>query len=215
MNQKVMLINVEVVATSYIQKFKQFHLNIANEAYNIPDDFFESSISAAYDQKEKTNYRYPRFDLFNQDLKAIYDEINQEIHPNNKTLSYLVSLAQKYNYKVAFIFDQSKKQGHHLAEILTNWVSDCIVLFGDQSLLGKPEPNLYERAIKHFNASANHSIVIDSTRNGILAAFLANARSIYVDLGLGITERIFKYSTSQANDIYDIERLIQSIHNER
>jgi beta-phosphoglucomutase-like phosphatase (HAD superfamily) len=215
MNQKVMLINVEVVATSYIQKFKQFHINIANESFNIPDDFFESSISAAYDQKEKTNYRYPRFDLFSQDLKAVYDEINQEIHPNNKTLSYLVSLAHKYDYKVAFIFDQSKKQGLHLVDVLTNWVSDCIVLFGDQSLLGKPEPNLYVRAIKHFNANSNHALVIDSSRNGILASHLANARSIYIDQGLGITERIFKYSTYQASDIYDVERLIQSMNNER
>lgn len=210
-----MLINVEVVATSYIDQFKEFHHNIANETFAIPDDFFESAISAAYDQKEKTNYRYPRFDLFSQDLKALYDEVNQDIHPDNEILVHLVSLAQKYDFRVAFIFDQSKKQGIHLEKVLTDWVKDSIVFFGDQSLLGKPEPNLYERAIKHFNANANHSIVIDSTRNGISAAFLANARSIYIDKGLGITERIFKYSTYQALDVYDVERLIQSINNER
>lgn len=210
-----MLINVEVVATSYIQKFKEFHHTIANQTFAIPDDFFESAISAAYEQKEKTNYRYPRFDLFSQDLKALYDEINHDIHSDNETLVHLVNLAQKYDYKIAFIFDQSKKQGLHLEKLLTDWVKDSIVFYGDQSLLGKPEPNLYVRAIKQFNANANHALVIDSTRNGILAAFLANARSIYIDKGLGISERIFKYSTYQALDVYDVERLIQSINNER
>lgn len=215
MNQKVMLINVEVVATSYIRKFKQFHLAIANEAFVVPDDFFESAISAAYDHKEKTNYRYPRFDLFSQELKTIYDEVNQEIHPNNETLQFLVSLAKKYDYKIAFIFDQSKKQGLHLEKVLTDWVNDSVVFFGDQSLLGKPEPNLYVRAIKRFNANPNHALVIDSTRNGILATHLANARSIYIDRGLGITERIFKYSTYQASDVYDVDRIIESMNNER
>jgi beta-phosphoglucomutase-like phosphatase (HAD superfamily) len=215
MNQKVMLINVEVVATSYIQKFKQYHHTIANDNYVVPHDFFESAISAAYDHKEKTNYRYPRFDLFSPEIKALYDEVNQEIHPNNETLKYLVNLAKKYDYKIAFIFDQTKKQGLHLEKTLTEWVNDCVVFFCDQSLLGKPEPNLYVRAIKYFNANSNHALVIDSSRNGILATHLANARSIYIDRGLGITERIFKYSTYQATDVYDVERIIESMNNER
>lgn len=215
MNQKVMLINVEVVATSYIQKFKDFHYAIANDNFDVPHDFFESAISAAYDHKEKTNYRYPRFDLFSHDLKALYDEVNQEIHPNNDTLKYLVDLANKYDYKIAFIFDQTKKQGCQLEKILTDWVGDSVVFFGDQSLLGKPEPNLYVRAINHFNANSNHALVIDSSRNGILASHLANARSIYIDRGLGITERIFKYSTYQAADVADIDRIIISMNNER
>ena len=215
MNQKVMLINVEVVATSYIEKFKQFHNLLTNNTFEIPNDFFESAISAGFEQKEKTNFRYPRFDLFNLELKKIYDDVNHDIHSNNMTLVHLVNLAKKYDYKIAFIFDQTKKQGFHLEKILIDWISDGVVLFGDQSLLGKPEPNLYVRAIKHFSANSNHTLVIDSSRNGILASHLAHARSIYTEHGFGITERIFKYSTYQASDVNDVDRIINSMNNEK
>lgn len=215
MNTKVLLINVEVVTTSYIHDFKHYHLQLANQQFPVVDDFFESAISAAYDQKEKTNYRYPRFDLFSSEVKALFDHVNPTINSNNARLATLVALAKKFDYKIAFIFDQGKKQGQHLEPLLLEWVHDAIVLFGDQSFLGKPEPNLYVRAIKHFNANANHAIVIDSTRNGILAAHLADTRSIYVDHGLGISERIFKYSTYQVNELSEIEAILKAIEEER
>jgi beta-phosphoglucomutase-like phosphatase (HAD superfamily) len=215
MNTKVMLINVEVVATSYISDFKALHARLANHQFSIPDDFYESSISAAFEQKEKTNYRYPRFDLFSDDHKALFDHVNDQINPDNPTLKTLVELAQKYDYKIAFIFDQPKKQGQHLIPILQDWVNDSVVFFGDQSFLGKPEANLYVRAINHFKANSNHALVIDSTRNGILAAHLAHARSIYIDHGIGLTERIFKYSTYQISDLNDIDSILQAIESER
>jgi beta-phosphoglucomutase-like phosphatase (HAD superfamily) len=215
MNTKVMLINVEVVATSYINDFKALHIRLANNQFNVVDDFYDSAISAAFEQKEKTNYRYPRFNLFSDDHKALFDHVNTQIHPQNPTLAFLVALAQKYNYKIAFIFDQPKKQGQHLIQILLDWVNDSVVLFGDQSFLGKPEPNLYVRAIKHFDANSNHALIIDSSRNGILAAHLANARSIYIDQGLGLSERIFKYSTYQISELNEIEPIIQAIESER
>jgi beta-phosphoglucomutase-like phosphatase (HAD superfamily) len=215
MNTKVMLINVEVVSTSYINDFKALHTRLANDQFKVVDDFYESSISAAYDQKEKTNYRYPRFDLFSEDHKALYDQVNDQIHPENPVLKRLVEYAQSYDYKIAFIFDQSKKQGQHLAPALLEWISDAVVFFGDQSFLGKPEPNLYVRAIKHFEANSNHALIIDSSRNGILAAHLADARSIYIDKGLGISERIFKYSTYQVSELSEIEPILKAIENER
>jgi beta-phosphoglucomutase-like phosphatase (HAD superfamily) len=215
MNTKVMLINVEVVSTTYIQDFKNLHRRLANDQFKVVDDFYESSISAAYDQKEKTNYRYPRFDLFSDDHKALFDHVNTQIHPQNPILNSLVDLARQFGYKIAFIFDQPKKQGQHLAPALLEWVDDAAVFFGDQSFLGKPEPNLYVRAIKHFEANTNHALIIDSSRNGILAAHLANARSIYFDQGLGMSERIFKYSTYQINDLNEIEPILTAIENER
>jgi len=215
MNQKVMLINVEVVTTSYIEKFKKLHYELANENFIVPDDFFESAISAAYDQKEKVNYRYPRFNLFNDNVKALYDVVNEEIHPNNEQLAHLVNLAKRYDYHVVFIFDQYKAQGKHLIPLLTHWVSDALVLFSDQSLQGKPDPHLYVRAIKHFNASANDALVIDSSRNGIQASHLTHSRCIYIDKGLGISEKIFKYSTYQAENVVDVERILLSIKSEK
>lgn len=215
MKTKVMLINVEVVATSYIHDFKALHTTLAPSDYLIPDDFFESALSAAYDQKEKTNYRYPRFDLFSEQHKALFTHVNTQITPENPILQQLTSYAQQFDYQVAFIFDQHKKQGQQVADVLCAWIQNSIAFFADQSLLGKPEPNLYVRAIKHFEAHPNHAIVIDSSRNGILASHLANARSIYIDQGLGLSERIFKYSTYQVNSIDEIEPILNAISQEK
>lgn len=212
MPSQVMLINVEVVATPYIREFKRFHHSLDSSDSPLPHDFFESALSAAFDQKEKTNYRYPRIDLFSSAHRALFDDANLHINPTNPILITLTQLAARYDYHVAFIFDQHKKQGNHVAQALCAWIPHSVAYFADQSVLGKPEPHLYVRAIKHFNVQPNHALVIDSTRNGISAAHLAHARSIYLDNGLGFSERICKYSTYQAATLEELTTLIHHLN---
>lgn len=212
MPSQVMLINVEVVATPYIQTFKNYHQALCTNDTLLPDDFFENAISAAYEHKEKTNFRYPRVDLFSPAHHALFDNINHHIHPNNPTIKLLASLAAQYNYDVAFIFDQMKKQGQQVATALCAHYPHAVAFFGDQSVLGKPEPHLYLRAIKHFNVHPNQALVIDSTRNGILAAHLAQARSVYINHGLGLSERIVKYATYHVDSLSHLPTLLQHIN---
>jgi beta-phosphoglucomutase-like phosphatase (HAD superfamily) len=206
---KTILINVENILTDYVPQAIHFWQRKANEInHTLPDDFIESFLSAGTEMQEKTFFRFPHFKQFALDSDQLLFDVHQQINDDNLTIQKLLLMQQKHNLDIGFIYDQKKTQAQHISTYLEDTFNPIIQLYQDDAFLGKPEANILSKARALCQLKANDTLVLDASKNGILAAFLANMRGIYLDKGCGVSERVFKYSYRMLEELTQLEEIL-------
>lgn len=202
MEKHALLINVETSLTDYVGlsiNFWQQKAALLNKP--LPTDFLEAWISAGYDATEMVFFRFPSFQVFQHQAIQLYNQANQQLQNNIQTIQLIKDFANKHQLEVAYAFDQNKNVDATIAPFLKKQHQQALIYFNDDATLGKPEANLYFKAANHLKVKPSKTIVIAGSKNGLLAAHVGYMRSVYIDKGLAISERIFKYSNYQVNDL--------------
>lgn len=206
---KTLLINVETILTDYVERSTAFWQEKANQIQRpLPHDFMESFLSAGDDALEKFFFRFPHFQAFHNESNHLFQEVNKQLNDSNGLINQLHSLKQSHDLHLGLIYDQKRNHAKEIAHYLQNRLSPITQVFADDAALGKPEGNIFLKAKILSESKANEIWVIDGSKNGILAAFLANIHGIYIDMGLGLTERIFKYSYRNLKSLEKLEALL-------
>lgn len=208
-NLKTILINVETILTDYVEQAKTFWLSKAEQVNRpLPDDFMESFLSAGHEALDKTFFRFPHLAPFQQESNLLFHQANQQINDSNPYIRQVMHLVATHDVAIGLIYDQTQEKAKEVASYLEDKLHPIIQLFGDDAVLGKPEGNIFLKAKALKRLKANDTWVVDATKNGILAAFLADMKGIYVDMGLGLSERLFKYSYRNTESLHHISSML-------
>lgn len=208
---KTVLINVESILTDYVEEAILFWNDKATQINKqLPEDFLESFLSGGNDQIEKTFFRFPHFQPFYQESLALYHQANQQLLDNNPFLDQLLILQQTLDLQIGLIYDQTQVQASSVSQYLHKKLNPMIQLFSDDVFLGKPEGNIFLKAKALKRLKPSETWVLDATKNGILAAFLAQMKGVYIDKGLGLSERLYKYSYRNTNDLLELAAFIEA-----
>lgn len=208
-NLQTLLINVENILTDYVSRaidfWQQKAILIDRE---LPEDFMDSFLSAGNEAREHHFYRFPHFQAFELESRNLFNQVNQQIHDDNPTLLNIRELIKKHDLQVGLIYDQKQKQAQPVSEYLEKKLNPIVQLYFDDAFLGKPEANILSKAKALCSLKANDTLVLDASKNGILSAYLANMKGIYLDQGAGVSERTFKYSYRNIAAIDELENIL-------
>jgi beta-phosphoglucomutase-like phosphatase (HAD superfamily) len=213
-NLKTVLINVETILTDYVEQAICFWQDKADQLnIPLPEDFLESFLSGGFDQVEKTFFRFPHFKAYYQESMKLFEKANQSLNDDNPYLQQIIKLKQTHGLEVGLIYDQNHLQAKEVSKYLESKLQPIIQLYSDDAFLGKPEGNIFlkAKALKHLKAS--ETLVADATKNGILAAFVAQMKGVYIDMGLGLSERLYKYSYRNTNAINELATFLDNEKN--
>lgn len=213
-NLQTILINVENILTDYVSRaidFWQQKANLINR--ELPEDFMDSFLSAGNEAREHHFYRFPHFQAFEFESRNLFNQVNQQIHDDNPTLINIRELIKKHNLQVGLIYDQKQKQAQPVSEYLEKKLKPIVQLYFDDAFLGKPEANILSKAKALCSLKANDTLVLDASKNGILSAYLANMKGIYLDQGAGVSERTFKYSYRNISSFDELHKILEEENN--
>ncbi len=209
-NLQTILINVENILTDYVSRaidfWQQKAMLIDRE---LPEDFMDSFLSAGMDAKEHHFYRFPHFQQFEIESRDLFKQVNQQIHDDNPTLKNVLELMKDHQLQVGLIYDQKKMQVQCVSKYLEKKLNPIVQVYFDDAFLGKPEANILSKAKALCSLKANDTLVLDASKNGILSAYQANMKGIYLDQGAGLSERTFKYSYRNISTFYELHNILE------
>ncbi len=206
---QTVLINVENILTDYVMLSIDFWQKKAEEIDKpLPDDFLESLLGAGIEQTEKTFFRFPHFQQFELESTLLFEKINNQVCDDNPMIDRILQLKSMHDLRIGLIYDQRRSTVNSISDYLQQRLEPFVQLYRDDAFLGKPEANIFNKARALGKLKANDTWVLDASKNGILSAFLANMKGVYLDQGLGLSERIYKYSYRNIQDIDRFERLL-------
>ncbi len=213
---QTILINVENILTDYVPRTINFWKTKANMINKeLPSDFIDSFLSAGYDQKEKTFFRFPAFAQFEKESENLFLEVHKQFQDNNPTIQTILALQKKHGLQVGLIYDQRKTQANSISEYLQKKLNPIVQLYVEDAFLGKPEGNIYTKAKALCHLKANDTLVLDASKNGVLAAYLAHMKGIYLDQGAGVSEKTYKFSYRSIHTFSQLEDILIQLNSQQ
>ena len=160
------------------------------------------------------------------DDKFPYDELREMRYEyikralENKEMQYkkgaieLVNYLKENNYKMALVSSSSKKLIDLYIEHLDLFKEFHVVVCGDDVKKGKPNPDSFLLACNKLFSIPNNSLVIEDSKNGILASKNAKIKSVFIKDYVDIDEEIKENSTYILNDLSEVISLLEK-HNKK
>src|SRR5690554_2214034 len=170
----------------------------------------DSFLGAGFDQKEKTFFRFPHFQQFEKESESLFDQVNHQINDDNPYIQEMLSLIKKHNLQVGLVYDQRKSQATEISKYLERTFNPIVQLYYDDAFLGKPEGNIYFKAKALCKLKANDTLVLDASKNSVLAAYLAHMKGIYLDRGVGVSEKTYKFSYRSIESFQQLSKIIEN-----
>lgn len=150
----------------------QHNALISDEEYN---QFIGISATTMWNYlREKYHLPFTTLELITIEKQAKFDVLDKsELKPIDGIIDLLDMLKSK-NYSIAIASSSMRKNIELIiSKTYLNKYFDHIVS-GEDVQNGKPSPDIFLKAMNHFNEAPENCIVLEDSKNGVLAANAAN-----------------------------------------
>jgi len=165
-----------------LYKIKNTIWNRIEKEYQIEvtDQFRMAYYDAHLEKREKLGREYPKIAPYFIEVENSFNEVidNGHVEINTEHLEYL----KQWNniYKLIYCTNLKLDRMNNLLKRFNLNIQINHLISTKQVLNAKPEGDIYLKVARLLNIKANTITVIDSTLNGIQAAYLANTKGLYL-----------------------------------
>lgn len=171
--------------------------------------FFMGFYDAHLDKQEKLLREYRAYQTLVDPIQdAFYTVLNSnKISADQASLALIKLLSQTYS-----ILLLSNLPMKHAETLVQSSLLTTYPLFSTKTVLnGKPDPDVFLKISRSLNVKSNELYVIESTLNGIQAAYLANAKGVFLNLYGEPIATIKKFSTYRVESKEDLLPFLRQI----
>ena len=180
----------------------------------ISNEFRMAYYDAHLEKREKLGREYPRIALYFNELETEFNRIVDEalVEINEEHLNYLKQWKQVY--KIIYCTNLKLERMQSLLNKLGLTIEDSHLISAKQVLNAKPEGDMYLKVARLFNLKTNTLTVIDSTLNGIQAAYLANTKGLYLAQFFEANSTIKKFAYAHFKQSKDLNHYVLNLINQ-
>jgi len=135
--------------------------------------------------------------------------LNNEIEYKKGAIE-LVEYLLNNNYKIALVSSSTSNLIELYKKHLDLFKNFNIIITGDDVKKGKPDPDGFLLAIKKLNSLPMNTLIIEDSKNGILAAKKAKVKSVFIEDYYKLNDEIEKNSTYILNDLSEVITLLEN-----
>lgn len=150
-----------------------------------------------YDELREKRFEYIKNALINNEVEY------------KKGAVELIEYLKQNNYKMALVSSSSKELLDLYVEHLDLFKNFEVIVSGDDVKKGKPFPDSFKLACNKLFSLPNNTLVIEDSKNGILAAKNAKMRSVFIEDYVKVNEEIKKNSTYIFKDMFEVIDLLE------
>lgn len=148
-------------------------------------------------------FRQKRFDYIFEDIKK------NGIKYKKGTLE-LLNYLKDNNYLIALCTSSTIRYINEYKKYTSIFDMFDVIITGEQIKNGKPNPEIFNKAMEILNVKPHETLVIEDSNNGILAGINSNSDVIMVPDLVGPNDEVKKHQIKIFNSLLDV---IEYIHN--
>ena len=123
---------------------------------------------------------------------------------NKPGLQELYNYLKENGYKIAIASSSRHKYIHKVLNHLGFEFKADSIVGGDEVKIAKPDPAVFLKAAEMLNVPVEECLVLEDSRNGIIAAHRANIKSVFIE-DLVIPDDLMKsYYDTQLNNLTEV-----------
>lgn len=130
--------------------------------------------------------------------------------PVKPGLINLLNFIKENNLSCAVATSTQRSSAEKSLHVIGAWDYLDAVVYGDEVLKGKPEPDIFLKAAKDINCEPEECIVIEDSINGIKAGYAARMKVVHVPDTISIDDDIKKMTSVICKDLNQVIEVIKS-----
>ena len=207
---KAVIFDLDGLMVDTEQMCFQLFKKVGNEHnIDITLEYYRLLIGGNKNLLEEVNKLYPfTYDMFNwvEPVREdwFYEYFKKPGDCNKPGLQELYNYLKANGYKIAIASSSRHKYIHKVLDYLGfEFIPDAIV-GGDEVKIAKPDPAVFLKAAEMLNMPVEECLVLEDSRNGIIAAHRANIKSVFIE-DLVLPDELMKsYFDTQLNTLHDV-----------
>ena len=183
--------------------------------YNISEDIAKNTLGMST-KKSKEYFAsiygddFP-YDYFRQKrFDYIFEDIKKNGIKYKKGTLELLNYLKDNNYLLALCTSSTIRYINEYKKYTSIFDMFDVIITGEQIKNGKPNPEIFNKAMEILNVKPQETLVIEDSNNGILAGINSNSDVIMVPDLVGPNDEVKKHQIKIFNSLLDI---IEYIHN--
>lgn len=183
--------------------------------YNISEDIAKNTLGMST-KKSKEYFAsiygddFP-YDYFRQKrFDYIFDDIKKSGMKYKKGTLELLNYLKENNYLIALCTSSTIKYINEYKKYTSIFDLFDVIITGEQIKNGKPNPEIFNKAMEILNVKPQETLVIEDSNNGILAGINSNSDVIMIPDLVGPNDEVKKHQIKIFNSLLDV---IEYIHN--
>lgn len=183
--------------------------------YNISEDIAKNTLGMST-KKSKEYFAsiygddFP-YDYFRQKrFDYIFDDIKKSGIKYKKGTLELLNYLKDNNYLIALCTSSTIKYINEYKKYTSIFDMFDVIITGEQIKNGKPNPEIFNKAMEILNVKPQETLVIEDSNNGILAGINSNSDVIMIPDLVGPNDEVKKHQIKIFNSLLDV---IEYIHN--
>ena len=183
--------------------------------YNISEDIAKNTLGMST-KKSKEYFASIYGDDFPYDYfrQKRFDYIFEDIKKNGikckKGTLELLNYLKDNNYLIALCTSSTIRYINEYKKYTSIFDMFDVIITGEQIKNGKPNPEIFNKAMEILNVKPQETLVIEDSNNGILAGINSNSDVIMVPDLVGPNDEVKKHQIKIFNSLLDV---IEYIHN--
>lgn len=158
---------------------------------------------------------FPYDELRVKRTEYIINALNNNEVEYKKGAHELIEYLLKNKYKIALVSSSNIDLINEYKKHLDLFKNFEVIITGDDVKRGKPHPDGFFLAIKKLNSIVKKSLVIEDSKNGILAAKKGRIRSVFIEDYFKLNNEIKDNATYIFNDLSEVINLLEEQKNKK
>ena len=183
--------------------------------YNISEDIAKNTLGMST-KKSKEYFAsiygddFP-YDYFRQKrFDYIFEDIKKNGIKYKKGTLELLNYLRDNNYLIALCTSSTIRYINEYKKYTSIFDMFDVIITGEQIKNGKPNPEIFNKAMEILNVKSQETLVIEDSNNGILAGINSNSDVIMIPDLVGPNDEVKKHQIKIFNSLLDV---IEYIHN--
>ncbi|EOH80799.1 MULTISPECIES: HAD family hydrolase [Enterococcus] len=191
---------------------------MAQAGYRLEKDFYQSVVGSPTSiLKEKFQQHFGEIPMFDQLFEAFMDRRKKAqkegVFPLTKGCYEYLEYLKRKNISCGVVTSSYQKEAEGILENMELAPFFAFGVYGDQVTKGKPDPEIYHKAIQIANQPADQILVYEDSPNGILSAVRAGLSCIHIKNFVAPTPEIERLVNSSHSDFWEVLSLTDSSSN--
>ena len=184
--------------------------------YNISEDIAKNTLGMST-KKSKEYFAsiygddFP-YDYFRQKrFDYIFDDIKKSGMKYKKGTLELLNYLKENNYLIALCTSSTIKYINEYKKYTSIFDLFDVIITGEQIKNGKPNPEIFNKAMEILNVHPQETLVIEDSNNGILAGINSNSDVIMIPDLVGPNDEVKKHQIKIFNSLLDVIEYIRNL----
>lgn len=155
---------------------------------------------------------FPFDEIMSQEKELVLKYYDEEDIPKKPGLIELLEFLKEINIRIGLATSTYRVRAEHILKKAGVYPYFDVIVCGDEVTDSKPNPEIYQKAVKKLGVTKQDALVLEDSENGLRAAHAAGIRTVFIKDLVTPKDEVLNEVSHQAKTLHEVIDIVKQIN---